>query len=83
MDELHNLTNHPDQQHIFTKALDLMGNNHDFLGTWWHFDHYINTALRLEMEVAAQWNTAKGLFKRLTLLKVNEVLQPIIIREHA
>ena len=83
MDKLHNLTNHLDCQHVFTKALNLMGNNTSLLNTWWHFDHCINTALWLEKEATTQWDTAKGLFRRLTLLNVNEVLWPIIIKEHA
>ena len=81
MDELHNIMNHLDWQHVFTDALNLMENRPILLTTWWHFDHCINTALWLEKEAATQQETAKSLFDRLTHLKVNEVLQPIIVKE--
>ena len=38
-------------------------------------------AIRLEAEAETQWITAKNLFRRLQLLKINEKLQPIIIAE--
>ena len=34
MDELHNLTNHLDWQHLFMKAINLIGNNPSLLSTW-------------------------------------------------
>ena len=82
MDKLYNILNDPAQQHIFTDTLDLMGNNHDLLSIWWHFDHCINTAIRLETEAETQWITTRNLFGRLKLLNINEILQPIIIAEH-
>ena len=45
------------------------------------FDHYINMAIRLETEAETQQITAKNLFGRLQLLKIDEKLQPIIIAE--
>ena len=81
MYELHNMLNDLDQQNIFIDAINLMGNKHDLLSCWWHFDHCINMAIRLEMEAETQWITAKNLFGRLQLLKINKKLRPIIIAE--
>ena len=50
MYKLHNMLNNPDQQHIFINAINLMGNDYDLLSCWWHFDHCINMAIRLEVE---------------------------------
>ena len=54
MYELHEMLNDLAWHHIFLNAIDLMGNNHDLLSCWWHFDHCINTAIRLEMEAETQ-----------------------------
>ena len=82
MNELHDMLNDPTWQHIFTDVLDLIGNEQDLLSCWWHFDHCINTAIRLEMEAETQQITARNLFERLKLLKINKKLQPIIVAEH-
>ena len=58
-----------------------MGSNHDLLSCWWHFDHCINTAIRLETEAETQWITTKNLFGRLQLLQIDEKLQSIIVAE--
>ena len=81
MYELHNMLNDPDWQHIFIDVINLMGSNHNLLSCWWHFDHCINTAIRLEMEAETQWITTKNLFRRLQLLNINEKIQLIIIAE--
>ena len=81
MYELHNMLNDLDQQNIFIDAINLMGNECDLLSCWWHFDHCINTAIRLETEAETQWITAKNLFERLQLLKIDEKLRPIIVME--
>ena len=82
MYELHKMLNDPARHHIFLNAIDLMENNHNLLSCWWHFDHCINTTVRLEMEAETQRTTAKNLFERLKLLKINEKVQSIIVAEH-
>ena len=74
MYELHNMLNDPDRQNVFIDAINLMGNKCDLLSCWWHFNHCINMAIRLETEAETQWMTAKNLFRRLQLLKINEKL---------
>ena len=81
MDELHNITNHLDWQQNFTEALNFMGDNHVLLSTWWYFDYIINTTSQLEKEAAIQWDTTKNLFEWLKLLKVNDILWPLIVKE--
>ena len=81
MYKLHNMLNDLDWQHIFIDAINLMGSNHNLLSCWWHFDHCINMAIRLEMEAETQWITAKNLFGRLQLLNINEKIQLIIVVE--
>ena len=39
MYELHNMLNDLGWQNIFIDAINLMGNKHDLLSCWWHFDH--------------------------------------------
>ena len=73
--------NDPDRQHVFIDVINLMGSNHDLLSCWWHFDHCINMAIRLEVEAETQWITAKNLFRRLQLLNIDEKIWPIIIAE--
>ena len=58
-----------------------MGNNCNLLSCWWHFDHCINMAIRLEVEAETQQITTKNLFGRLQLLNINEKIQPIIVAE--
>ena len=82
MNELHNMLNNPTWQHIFTNTLDLMGNEWDLLSCWWHFDHCINTTIRLKTEAETQWITTRNLFERLKLLKIDEKLWPIIVTEY-
>ena len=81
MYELHNMLNDPDQQNIFIDAINLIGNECNLLSCWWHFDHCINMAIRLKTEAETQWMTAKNLFRRLQLLKIDEKLRPIIVME--
>ena len=81
MYELHNMLKDLDQQHVFIDVINLMGNKHDLLSCWWHFDHCINMAIRLETEAETQWITAKNLFRRLQLLKIDEKLWLIIVAE--
>ena len=81
MYELHNMLNDLDWQGVFINAINLMGSNHDLLSSWWHFNHCINTAIRLEGEAETQWMTAKNLFGRLQLLKIDEKLWSIIVTE--
>ena len=81
MYKLHNMLNDLDWQHVFINAINLMRSNHDLLSCWWHFDHCINMAIRLEVEAETQWITAKNLFRRLQLLNINKKIQPIIIAE--
>ena len=81
MYELHNMLNDPDWQHVFHDVINLMGNECDLLSCWWHFDHCINMAIRLEMEAETQQITAKNLFVRLQLLKIDEKLWLIIVVE--
>ena len=76
------MLNNPTQQHIFLNAINLIGNKRDLLSCWWHFDHCINTAIRLKTEAETQQTTAKNLFERLKLLKIDEILWPIIVTEH-
>ena len=75
------MLNDPARQHVFLNAIDLMGNDCDLLSCWWHFDHCINTAVRLEMEAETQQTTTKNLFERLKFLKIDEKLQSIIVAE--
>ena len=74
MYELHNMLNDLNWQHIFIDVINLMGSNHDLLSCWWHFDHCINTAIRLKAEAETQQITTKNLFGRLQLLKIDEKL---------
>ena len=76
------MLNDPDWQHVFIDVINLMGSNHDLLSCWWHFDHCINMAIRLEVEAETQWITAKNLFGRLQLLNIDEKIWPIIVVEH-
>ena len=76
------MLNDPDWQHVFIDVINLMGSNHNLLSCWWHFDHCINMAIRLEVEAETQWITAKNLFRRLQLLNINEKIWPIIMVEH-
>ena len=55
--ELYDMLNDLAQQHVFKNAIELMGNNYDLLSCWWHFDHCVNTAIRLDIEVESQWTT--------------------------
>ena len=52
------------------------------LSCWWHFDHCINTAIRLEAEAETQWMTTKNLFRRLQLLNIDKKFWLIIVTEH-
>ena len=81
MYELHNMLNDLDWQNVFIDAINLMGSNHNLLSCWWHFDHCINMTIRLETEAETQQITAKNLFGRLQLLKIDKKLQLIIIAE--
>ena len=82
MYKLHNMLNDLDRQHVFIDMINPMGSNYDLLSCWWHFDHCINTAIRLEIEAETQWITAKNLFRRLQLLNIDKKIQPISVAEH-
>ena len=76
------MLNDPDQQHVFINTINLTGSNHNLLSCWWHFDHCINMAIRLEVEAETQQITTKNLFRRLQLLNIDEKIWLIIVVEH-
>ena len=63
-----------------SEILDLLEPNKLLLCTWSYFQHCQQTAQKLEKEARFQKDLAKGLMRDLRMLKIDEVLWPIIAK---
>ena len=63
-----------------SEILDLLEPNELLLRTWSYFQHCQQTAQKLEKEARFQKDLTEGLMGDLRMLKINEVLQPIITK---
>ena len=63
-----------------SEILDLLEPNKLLLRTWSYFQHCQQTAQKLEKEACFQKDLADSLLGDLRILKIDEILQPIIIK---
>ena len=63
-----------------SEILDLLEPNKLLLHTWSYFQHYQQTAQKLEKEAWFQKDLAESLLGNLWILKINEILWPIIVK---
>ena len=60
------------------KILELLEPNKLLLWTWYYFQHCQQTMKKLEEEMWYQGNSAEDLLKELQILKIDEVLHPLV-----
>ena len=63
-----------------SEILDLLEPNELLLHTWSYFQHCQQTAQKLEKEARFQKDLAESLMGNLQMLKINEILWPIITK---
>ena len=63
-----------------SEILDLLEPNELLLHTWSYFQHCQQTAQKLEKEARFQKDLTESLLGNLRILKINKILQPIIVK---
>ena len=63
-----------------SEILDLLEPNELLFHTWSYFQHCQKTAQKLEKEAWFQKDLAKSLLENLQILKIDEILRPIIVK---
>ena len=63
-----------------SEILDLLEPNELLLRTWSYFQHCQQTAQKLEKEARFQKDLAEGLMGDLRMLKIDEILRPVIAK---